>query len=94
MTTGNVMHMPTVIRLPCHEADPDLFFAEQPIDVERAKLICAPCPLKDLCLADALTRREPHGVWGGELVVAGAVVPRKRPRGRPRKQDASAASAA
>jgi WhiB family transcriptional regulator, redox-sensing transcriptional regulator len=27
----------------------------------------------------------PWGVWGGELFVAGRVVRRKRPRGRPRK---------
>ena len=33
----------------------------------------------------ALERREPWGVWGGELFDAGRVIPRKRPRGRPRK---------
>ena len=33
----------------------------------------------------ALERREPWGVWGGELLLRGIVVPRKRPRGRPRK---------
>jgi WhiB family redox-sensing transcriptional regulator len=26
-------------------------------------------------------------VWGGEIFERGAVVPRKRPRGRPRKED-------
>ncbi len=36
------------------------------------------------CLAGALERREPWGVWGGELFVSGVVVARKRPRGRPR----------
>ena len=25
------------------------------------------------------------GVWGGELLLRGAIVPRKRPRGRPRE---------
>jgi len=35
----------------------------------------------------ALERSEPWGVWGGELFVQGVVVPRKRPRGRPRKSD-------
>jgi len=29
-------------------------------------------------------------VWGGELFVSGVVVPRKRPRGRPRKCEAAA----
>ncbi|WP_028708652.1 WhiB family transcriptional regulator [Propionicicella superfundia] len=82
------------VHLPCHDEDPDLFFAELPLDVERAKHVCVTCALKDACLAGALARREPHGVWGGELVVAGVVVPRKRPRGRPRKDDVAAQSAA
>jgi len=71
--------------LPCHSVDPDLWFAESPADVEAAKALCAPCPLKTACLAGALERREPWGVWGGQLVLSGVVVPRKRPRGRPRK---------
>lgn len=77
--------------LPCWTADPDLWFAESPSDVEDAKALCVPCPLREACLAGALERREPWGVWGGQLVVAGVVVPRKRPRGRPRKADAAAA---
>ncbi len=71
--------------LPCWTADPDLWFAESPADVEAAKALCVPCPLREACLSGALERREPWGVWGGQLVVAGVVVPRKRPRGRPRK---------
>jgi len=80
--------------LPCWTADPDLWFAESPADVETAKALCIDCPLKEACLAGALERREPWGVWGGQLVQAGVVVPRKRPRGRPRKADALAWSAA
>ena len=45
------------------------------------------CPLKAECLAGAIERAEPWGVWGGEIFERGAIVPRKRPRGRPRKED-------
>ncbi|GAA4090236.1 hypothetical protein Acsp04_00440 [Actinomadura sp. NBRC 104425] len=72
------------LTLPCR-TDPELFFAEDPADVELAKSLCLECPLRKACLAGALERKEPWGVWGGELFVRGVVVPRKRPRGRPRK---------
>lgn len=77
--------------LPCRYNDPELFFAESPADVERAKALCVDCPVRDVCLAGALDRREPWGVWGGELFCQGIVIPRKRPRGRPRKHDVAAA---
>ena len=70
--------------LPCTEA-PELFFAESPQDVEQAKAMCRGCRARLACLAGALERREPCGVWGGELLMGGAIIPRKRPRGRPRK---------
>jgi WhiB family transcriptional regulator, redox-sensing transcriptional regulator len=81
----------TECALPCHLVDPDLFFAESPADVERAKALCLDCPLRRSCLSEALARNEPWGVWGGELVVSGVVVARKRPRGRPRKSEVIAA---
>src|SRR5688572_9444607 len=76
--------------LPCRVNDPELFFAELPADVEYAKALCQDCPVQALCLAGALERREPWGVWGGELFLQGVVIPRKRPRGRPRKNEAAA----
>jgi WhiB family redox-sensing transcriptional regulator len=71
--------------LPCHVGDPDLWFAERPVDLERAKVLCADCPIRRQCLDAALERGEPWGVWGGEIFDGGAIVARKRPRGRPRK---------
>jgi WhiB family redox-sensing transcriptional regulator len=71
--------------VPCHEGDPELWFADTPTGVEEAKSLCRSCPLQPECLAGAIDRSEPWGVWGGELFEQGAVIPRKRPRGRPRK---------
>lgn len=75
-------------RLPCRINDPELFFAESPTDVEHAKALCADCPVREMCFAGAIERREPWGVWGGQLFVQGVVIARKRPRGRPRKDAA------
>ena len=75
----------TLPALPCHVGDPDLWFAETPADLERAKTLCATCPIRRQCLAAALERAEPWGVWGGEIFDRGSIVSRKRPRGRPRK---------
>ncbi len=74
----------TGLSLPCTE-DPELFFAESPQDVEQAKAMCQGCRARVACLVGALERGEPWGVWGGELLMGGAIVPGKRPRGRPRK---------
>ncbi|MGH9165492.1 MAG: WhiB family transcriptional regulator [Acidimicrobiales bacterium] len=69
-----------------------LFFSEQLDDIARAKAVCARCPVQEPCLTGALERREPWGVWGGQLFQNGRVLAFKRKRGRPRK-DAAAAGA-
>lgn len=71
--------------LSCVGPQATLFFSDDPGEVEQAKSLCASCPRRRPCLAGAIARREPWGVWGGELFQAGAVVQHKRPRGRPRK---------
>jgi Transcription factor WhiB len=62
-----------------------LFFSEDPMELARARAICSICTVRTRCLGRALERREPYGVWGGELLVEGIVVPDKRGRGRPPK---------
>ena len=73
--------------LPCRSDDADLWFAEAPAELERAKALCGDCPIQAECLAGAVRRGEPWGVWGGEIFERGTVIPRKRPRGRPSKAD-------
>lgn len=62
-----------------------LFFSEEIPEIRRAKAICRGCEARILCLQGALERREPCGVWGGELFANGKVLAVKRPRGRPPK---------
>ena len=76
--------------IPCRENDAEMWFADTPEGVEFAKSLCGTCPARAACLTGALTRGEPWGVWGGELFVQGAIVARKRPRGRPRKTEVAA----
>jgi WhiB family transcriptional regulator, redox-sensing transcriptional regulator len=63
----------------------ELFFSEQLDDIARAKQFCRGCEVRDDCLEAALNRREPWGVWGGELLANGKVLAQKRKRGRPPK---------
>ena len=64
-----------------------LFFSEQLDDIATAKAICNTCALQESCLDGALARREPWGVWGGQLFFNGKVLAFKRKRGRPRKDE-------
>ena len=72
--------------LPCHTADPELFFSEDASEMAVAKSLCASCPLLTSCLEGALARAEPWGIWGGELFDNGKVVAAKRRAGRPRSR--------
>jgi WhiB family redox-sensing transcriptional regulator len=70
--------------LPCRSHDPGWWFADTPSELELAKALCVDCPARPACLRGAVSRREPCGVWGGEIFDRGRIVARKRPRGRPR----------
>lgn len=57
-------------RAACREAPSVLFFPPelkqgQNWDTSAAKEICASCPVRRLCFAEALERGERHGIWGG-----------------------------
>jgi WhiB family redox-sensing transcriptional regulator len=71
--------------LPCAN-NPQLWFSEQPADLELAKTGCRRCPLRGPCLAGAVERGESCGVWGGEILQRGHVLAVKRPPGRPPKR--------
>jgi WhiB family redox-sensing transcriptional regulator len=62
-----------------------LFFSDELGDIAAAKRICAGCPVLATCLQGALERREPWGVWGGQLFLNGRILASKRRRGRPPK---------
>lgn len=51
----------------CRTVHPDVFFPEtDDIQAEAvAKAVCARCPVRAACLALALTRSEPVGIYGG-----------------------------
>ena len=55
--------------IPCRTHDPELWFAEHTAQVEQAKALCRTCPVREGCLAGAIEREEPWGVWGGEVFV-------------------------
>ena len=44
--------------------DPEVFFGEQLYEISTAKLICADCPIKDVC-CDWASKNSAYGVWGG-----------------------------
>ena len=55
------------LKATCGQADPGIFHdLTTSTQRERAKAICAECPVRDACLEHALCSPwEPTGVWGG-----------------------------
>lgn len=49
----------------CNGVPPEVFFPDVGGSPERAKSICASCPVAAECLHYALENREEYGVWGG-----------------------------
>jgi WhiB family redox-sensing transcriptional regulator len=69
--------------LPCRRENSQLWFSDVPASLQLAKTYCQPCPMRRLCLAGAVERGEPYGVWGGEIFARGTIITEKRSRGRP-----------
>jgi WhiB family redox-sensing transcriptional regulator len=73
----------------CLDTDPELFFpvgstgpaVEQ---AERAKRVCARCPVKAQCLDFAIGTKQDAGVWGGTDEEQRRLLRRARQRRRPR----------
>lgn len=49
----------------CRLHPPATFFPSDGVGVDRARKICASCPVIGTCLEFALDERIDHGVWGG-----------------------------
>jgi WhiB family redox-sensing transcriptional regulator len=74
--------------VPCVSGPADLWFSDVPDEIDRARDLCAGCPMRRECLRGALDRAETCGVWGGELFMGGSPVPSPKRNGRPRKDAA------
>lgn len=54
----------------CRNYDPELFFpigttGRAIAEIQRAKAVCAICPVRADCLAFALATHQDYGIWGG-----------------------------
>jgi hypothetical protein len=53
---------------------------DEAVRVERAKAVCAACPVQTRCLQHALEHREHHGIWGGTTEAERRRIIRRRRR--------------
>lgn len=65
-------------RAACRQGDPDALFVRGKAQ-HQAKAICAHCPVRTECLADALDNRIEWGVWGGMTERERRALLRRRP---------------
>ncbi|MFF3351004.1 WhiB family transcriptional regulator [Streptomyces sp. NPDC002779] len=62
----------------CRTVEPDELFVDGAAQ-NRAKVVCAGCPVRTECLAHALDRRIEHGIWGGMTERERRALLRRRP---------------
>ena len=73
MTYSSALLTTTGTDTPCD--DPGDWFSDEPDRTDKAKLACRGCRVRSACLAGALERGEPTGVWGEHLFSRGRPVP-------------------
>jgi len=49
----------------CRGVDPNIFFPTTTTGIVKAKEYCRVCPVRSLCLEEALEKGEKFGIWGG-----------------------------
>jgi WhiB family redox-sensing transcriptional regulator len=74
----------------CAGFDPELFFPLPGEDASGALAVCAACPARSACLAEAVAGPVQHGVWGG-VTEDGRHRERRRAAVRRRRDEAAAA---
>lgn len=52
-------------RAECLKHDPEIFFPKKGGTANKARKVCAVCPVRVECLNYAIAHDEQHGVWGG-----------------------------
>ncbi len=67
-----------VARGACRRSNHDELFVQGAAQ-NRAKAVCASCPVRTECLADALDNRVEFGVWGGMTERERRALLRRRP---------------
>ena len=59
------------VRYPCARGNERLWFSEDDEERLTAQILCRGCPIRVECRDGAVERREPWGIWGGELFIGG-----------------------
>lgn len=77
-------------RAACRRADLELFYSQEEGDVRAALSYCYGCPVREDCLAHAMTVREAFGVWGGSTERERRRIFRAERRNRRRREETAA----
>jgi WhiB family redox-sensing transcriptional regulator len=75
----------------CRDADTATFFPSSDAAAEKAKAICATCPVREECREYAVTTRQPDGVWGGLTAIERHRLIRRRQKAARKERSRTAA---